>query len=674
MNSFLVALCGNPNVGKSTVFNALTGMKQHTGNWTGKTVESAAGTVTDGTNQWELIDLPGAYSLFSGSPEEIVASDYLALRRPDAVIVVCDAVCLERNLNLALQIAQVCPNTLLCINMMDEARKRKITINTQKLNDLLEIPVMGICARTREGLDELKRQVWTMLLQPTKTAKVLLPYPPELAKSLQTLSPLVPDDMQFALLRCLAGEQEMIHKLEKHVSSAISAAIENEKKRLFASGLTQEKITRELITASYQRASEICTEAVSKSSSCTKHATRQLALDRLLCSRSLGIPIMLLLLAVVLYLTIIGANVPSAWLSSCLSSFEPHLERCLLMLGLPAFLVHALTSGVYRVTCWVISVMLPPMAIFFPLFTFLENLGFLPRVAFNLDKCFQRCHACGKQALCMCMGLGCNAVGITGCRIIQSPRERLIAILTNSFMPCNGRFPTLIALCAMFFGISGGIFTAMALSAMILFSILATLGCSFLLSKTLLRGMASSFALELPPFRRPKVAETMIRSVFDRTLFVLGRAVSVAAPAGLLVWLLANIDLVDRSVLTHLAGWLDPAGRMLGMDGVILLAFILGFPANEIVLPLMMMIYMNHGQLVALYGLDALRELFVQNGWTTTTALCVLTFMLFHWPCSTTVLTIRKETRSLRWTIAAVLLPTFLGGILCILIRLIAML
>ncbi|MEG0125868.1 MAG: nucleoside recognition domain-containing protein, partial [Clostridia bacterium] len=356
--------------------------------------------------------------------------------------------------------------------------------------------------------------------------------------------------------------------------------------------------------------------------------------------------------------------------------FEAVLLGFMQNIGAPEWLTGALILGVYRVAAWVVSVMLPPMAIFFPLFTLLEDLGFLPRVAFNMDKCFQRCCACGKQALCMCMGLGCNAVGVMGCRIIQSPRERLIAILTNSMVPCNGRFPTLIALFTMFFmlvsGTAGALLCALLLMGVIVLSVLVTLGCSKFLSCTFLKGVPSSFSLELPPFRRPKFGQVIVRSIFDRTLFVLGRAVCVAAPAGLIVWILANVMVGEHSLLCHIALFLNPVGKWIGMDGAILLAFVLGFPANEIVLPMILMIYMAQGTLIAPQGLDSLKELLVSNGWSIWTAACVTLFSLFHWPCSTTLLTIYKETHSAKWTALAFLLPTAVGCILCFLVSILS--
>lgn len=681
MSALRIALCGNPNVGKSTVFNALTGLRQHTGNWAGKTVDTARGQVRGAEADWTLTDLPGAYSLLSGSPEEMVASDCLTFEAQNAVIVVCDATCLERNLNLALQAAEACPRMVLCINMMDEARARGMEVNAALLEQLLGLPAVGISARNRQGLNELKRRVEEAAQGRSSASPSLLRYPGEVEQARDVIEAQIKKAVpaiasagtaRFAALRALAGDDGFLSHLLSEAAEAerdaLRQVVQAQKSTLERAGFFKERLVGAVISEGYRAAGELCRRVVSRPAQSAADR-RQLRIDRLLASRLFGIPLMLALLGLVLYLTLSGANVPSAWLSETLGGFEPKLAAFLTGLGAPAWLVEPLVSGVYRVTSWVISVMLPPMAIFFPLFTLLEDLGFLPRVAFNLDRCFQRCHACGKQALCMCMGLGCNAVGVMGCRIIQSPRERLIAILTNALMPCNGRFPTLIALISMFFVFVQGPAVSLAGAAILLMFIVlcvgVTLGCSRLLSATLLKGMPSAFALELPPFRRPKVGQVLIRSVLDRTMFVLGRAVTVAAPAGLVIWLLANLRVGDTQVLRLLADALEPAGRFLGMDGVILLAFILGFPANEIVLPIMLMTYLCQGTLVEAQGLDSLRALLVANGWTLKTAACVALFSLFHWPCSTTTLTVYKETRSLKWTAVAVLLPTLAGAALC---------
>lgn len=673
-----VALCGNPNVGKSTVFNALTGMRQHTGNWTGKTVDVAMGEVRTGSGCWQLIDLPGAYSLFDGSPEEMVASDYLTFDHPDAAIVVCDGVRLERNLNLALQIAQACPRTLLCINMLDETGKYGIELDLCRLEAMLGLPVVGVSARSRHGLDTLKARTEALLSAPLPAARPpLFECPAEIAASIEKLEQLIAghcpalagaQTARFAAMRALMQQKDFLKKLLNlsAESDQLSEQISHEHQRLTRAGFPREKRVGCLVEASYAKAQQIAGIVVSRKEA--EPAFRQ-RLDRWMASKWIGIPMMLMLLALVMYITLLGANLPAEWLSAFFDWLEAHLAGALGLIHTPQWLEDLLVLGVYRVTAWVVSVMLPPMAIFFPLFTLLEDFGFLPRVAFHLDRCFRCCRACGKQALCMCMGLGCNAVGVTGCRIIQSPRERLIAILTNALIPCNGRFPTLIAMISMFFVFGSGALYALLgaawLALLILLSIAMTFLCSLLLSKTILKGVPSAFSLELPPFRIPKIGEVLVRSLADRTLFVLGRAVCAAAPAGALVWCMANVQLSGQTLLSQLSAFLQPLGQMLGMDGVILLSFVLGLPANEIVLPIALMIYQQQGVLSQAQGLAEMKAVLVQHGWTIWTAGCVMLFSLFHWPCTTTILTIRKETRSLKWTALAVAVPTIAGALVC---------
>lgn len=332
-------------------------------------------------------------------------------------------------------------------------------------------------------------------------------------------------------------------------------------------------------------------------------------------------------------------------------------------------------DGLYTTVAWVVSVMLPPMAIFFPLFTLLEDFGYLPRIAFNLDEVFRRCGAHGKQSLTMCMGFGCNACGITGCRIIDSPRERLIAVLTNCFVPCNGRFPTIIAMILVFLSAGSGavktLTSGLMLTLFIIAGIIMTMAMSKLLSVTVLKGVPSSFVLDLPPYRVPKIGSVIFRSILDRTLFVLGRAVVVAAPAGIIIWLLANISSGDMSLLEHFTCFLEPFGKSIGVDGVIIAAFILGFPANEIVIPVMLMCYMSSGMLTDYAGLAELQSILTNCGWTAKTALCVTILCLFHFPCGTACLTIKKETGSLKWAALAFILPTAVGIILCFFINII---
>lgn len=594
----VVGLAGNPNVGKSTFFNAVTGLNQHTGNWSGKTVSNARGRMKHRGQSIELVDIPGAYSLSPMSAEEEVARAFVTSGEARVMVVVCDGGCLERNLPLVLQILEQTPRVVVAANLMDEARRKGVEIDFPALESALGIPVLPVTARQGEGLASVLDAVLKMSEQ--------------------------------------EGAPRQFPRLEGEEGSAAFARI----------------------------AHAVCRQAVRY----TKESDRRTRWDRRITGRILGIPLLMLLLTGVFYLTLQGANYPSALLQQAFIWGEGVLNRWLI--HAPWYIREALVEGMFRVTGWVISVMLPPMAIFFPLFTLLEDLGYLPRVAFTLDHAFARCHACGKQALTICMGCGCNAAGVVGCRIIDSRRERLMAIVTNAITPCNGRLPAMAALLTLFFGGGGGLLPAVLMGVVMGLSLCMSLLCSGLLSATVLKGMPSAYTLELPPFRRPQVGRVLVRSMLDRTLHVLWRAAAVAAPCGLVLWILCHVPDPGNSLFLSMTQFLDPLGRFLGLDGVVLCAFILGLPANEIVLPIAMMGY-GLGSTLSIQGGTAMSSVLLSQGWNGGTALCFILFSMLHWPCSTTLLTIKKETGSWGWVLLSALLPTVLGLGACLLVRLV---
>ena len=592
-----VALIGNPNVGKSTVFNALTGMNQHTGNWTGKTVKLAKGEMKTENGKYTIIDLPGTYSLMANSPEETVSRDYISSGEAEKIIMVCDGGALERSLNLLLQVLEYNKNVLLCVNLLDEAEKKGIEVDLKMLSELLGVAVVGTSARRGQGIINIK----------------------------EGIEKITPATYTVDYSGCKDREDRV--KLTLSHSEKIAKAVTKRKKR-------------------------------AKGSS---------ALDKIFMGKLLAFPAMAMFLCLLLFITVSLANYPSQALSSLFLHLEGWLYGEMTDLMLPQWLCNLLCFGIVRVTGWIVAVMLPPMAIFFPLFTLLEDWGYLPRIAFNLDKPFAKCGTCGKQALTMCMGIGCNAVGVTGCRIIGCERERKIAMLTNSFVPCNGKLSSLIMLIALFLSGGSSILGSLILSALIVGSVLLTFGVTFLMSR-MMKGKTSTFVLELPSYRTPQIAKTLVRSVLDRTLYVLARAVSVALPAGLVIWGISNIFIGDVSLLGYVANGLEPIGNILGVDGVILTAFILGLPANEIIIPIMLMAYTKGDALTSLSLTDAGRVL-AENGWSAVTALCTIILMLFHSPCLTTIITIKKETSSTKQALLSALIPTLTGVVICLLIN-----
>ena len=625
MNKVRVCLIGNPNVGKSTVFNALTGLKQHTGNWTGKTVETAKGICHFQNTKIEIVDLPGTYSLKSSSEEEFVATEYILKKEYDVAVIVCDSVCLEKSLNLVLQTLEITNRVIVCLNLIDEAKKKGILIKSKELSTLLHVPVVLTDARNKVGLENLIQEI----IAYQNHECFLVTYPPEIESYLSK-----------------ENRYESIRTLEKK---------DDKCKDIIAHTIVQESIHISKQVTLFTK---------------ENYDQKDRRVDRILTNKLTGIPIMIFLLFFVLWITISVSNYPSELLFSFFSMLENKLFILFEHMAIPVFFSNLMVLGIYKTVTWVISVMLPPMAIFFPLFTILEDYGVLPRIAFNMDRPFSKCNACGKQCLTMLMGFGCNAVGVTGTRIIDSKREKILAILTNVFVPCNGRFPTIIAMISMFFITThtafSSLFSALILTGIILLGVCMTLLISKLLSKTLLKGIPSSFILELPPYRRPKFLSVLTRSIFDRTLFVLGRAVTVAIPAGCILYLVANLHVHNMTILAFLAEKLNHFGVLMGLDGMILLAFLFGFPANEIVIPVLLMGYLSTGSLTDYTDLVSLKNILVQQGWTLLTAINFVLFTLFHYPCSTTLLTVKKETNSWKWSLLSFFIPTIIGILLCL--------
>ena len=592
---FIIGMTGNPNVGKSSIFNGLTGMHQHTGNWTGKTIESSFGVCNYKDKKILIADLPGTYSLSSYSKEEDVTYDFIASKNYDGLVIVVDATALERNLNLVLQILELTSKVVVCVNLLDEAEKKKIKIDLDKLSEMLGVPVIGTVAMKKDTLEKVKLKMCE-----------------------------------------ITENEEAIRKFNN-----------------------SEEIVEE--------ASRIAEEVVSKEDMSLE---RNLKFDKILTSKKWGIPIMIGMLGVVFWITIVLANYPSKFLSWLFELGRDPLIYFFEFMNIPMWISNLLVDGVYQTVTWIVSVMLPPMAIFFPMFTLLEDVGVLPRIAFNLDNFFRKAGTSGKQALTMCMGFGCNAAGVVGCRIMTSTRERLIAIVTNCFVPCNGRFPILITIATIFFagsvgGFTGSIISTFAVMLTILMGIFFSIMVSKILSKTLLKGESGGFFLELPPYRKPNVSSIIVRSILDRTLFVLGRAILSAVPAGIIIWLLANIDVNGFSMLYHIASFFDPFAKLMGLDGYILTAFIFGIPANEIVLPIVLMMYMNKGVMVNIESALEIGKVLMANGWTILTAINVMIFTILHFPCMTTLLTIRKESGSNKWVWVSFLIPTVLGVLVC---------
>ena len=626
----VIALAGTPKSGKTTIFNGLTGMCRYTGGWWGDGGAPGRGTYRYCGQSYMLLDMPGAYSLssapFPDSGSRESNDSLLQSRQPDVIAVVADATRLELGLHLLKQVLGMDSGTrntgsipvILCVNFCDEALRTGLVIDYNLLEDVLQIPVIPCCARDQSHLDDVKAAIHY-------AAK--------------------PGNRKAFCYDCL--------------------------------DFSPKKLTAECIS--------VTSEA---------DGARRVLLDLILTGPVTGKIILLLLLAGVLHLTMLAGGVPSLLLWNALSRLELYLDSAMAYLGAAPWLTGCLIHGGFRALSWTTAIMLPPLAVFLFFFTLLEDLGFLPRASMGMDPIFEKCGACGGQCVTMALGLGCNAAGVACCRSIQSPRERIIAVLTNSMIPCCGRFPVFIMLIPLFFAVgpvdslTGSLSCALLFSILLLAAVYLSLGISWLLSKTLLKGLPSAFALELSPYRKMHITRSALRSLLNRTMVFAGRAVRAAVPAGIIIWFLANLFYTGPSggfvsfhrpaagvpsLLAAFTGLLHPAAVLLGMDGAILAAFVLSFPAGELFLPILIMAYLEGGPLGGMLGGSlaaggngfSLYQLLTSQGWTWVTAICTLVFTFLHWPCLTTCQAIARETKSWKWAGAAVCIATVPGILIC---------
>lgn len=648
-----ILLCGNPNVGKSSIYNILTKSHEHTGNWTGKTVEVTSKQIKN--TKYKLIDLPGIYSLSSLSDEEIITRNTLYFTCYEKIIYVCDACNLEKNLNLLLQISEINKNIILCLNMVDELNNKQIEIDIEYLKEILGIEIVQCSAREKDGIKELFNS-----LEKHSVFRYKFNYNYTIEKHISFIIDHVeePYKNRFVAVKILEKDIDFIETIEKLNNDTIL----NDDIKKYIMSINSEEIADSIAVSINDRSKDICSLVQIKNNEKTMSK-----LDKIFSNKIYTIPLMLVMIFAIFLITIVLANYPSELLSKLFIYFENILFKLSNILCIPKIIYEPLIFGVFRVVSFIVSVMFPPLVIFFFLFTYAEESGILPRIAFNLDKVCSKANCHGKQSLTICSGFGCNACAIVGSRIIDSKRDKLLAILTNSFIPCNGRFPMIIAIISMFFVTSNNkILVALYLTLFVLFAISISLLTSFVLSKTILKGYPGFFVLELPDYKKVKLSKIIKTSFVYKSLSILKKAVLISLPAGLIIYILTKININNISLLVYISTFLNPFAKLLGLDGTILTSFILGIPANEIVMPLMIMGYVNESSVSLISNYFTIKNILIDNNWTIVTAMSTILFSIMHFPCATTLSTIKSEV-GFKWMIYSFIIP-LLTGIMFLLI------
>ena len=642
-----ILLVGNPNVGKSSIFNILTHSHEHTGNWTGKTVKLARKNIIN-TN-YTLIDLPGIYSLSSLSDEEIVAKDTLLFEQYEKIIYVMDSSNIEKNLHLLLQILEINKNIILCLNMVDELDIKGIKINDKKLSEILDIKVIRCSASKNIGIKELIES----LDEESKSSYNYI-YDYNIEKGISDIFEYLTNQFKsrFIALKLLEKDITLVDSIKtKYKIDIIDKDIQN-----YLMHVNSEEISDSVSNLLNNISKNIYNEVVEISKE------KEIGtIDKIFSKKIYALPIMFIIMFGIFFITIVLANYPSELLSLIFNKFEICLVNLSNILKIPSYIYEPIIYGIYRVVSFIVSVMFPPLVIFFFLFTYAEESGILPRLAFNFDKVF-KCSGChGKQALTICSGFGCNACAIVGSRIIDSKRDKLIAILTNSFIPCNGRFPMIIALITMFFTNSNNkLQISLYLTLFVILAILISLLTSFILSKTILKGYNGFFILELPDYKKVKFKKVLKNSLIYKSLSILKKAVLVSIPCGIIIYLMTNTTIGNLSLFKIASNFLEPFGKLLGLDGVILLSFFLALPANEIVLPIIIMGYLGSKNVPMISNYLTIKEVLINNSWTYMTALSTILFSIMHFPCGTTLATIKSEVGT-KWMIYSFFIPLITG-------------